>query len=185
MVFIYIVGGFIFLMLVVRPILNTVNKNGSNQNWDRIISEGNIDQMMEKEFGLIDMQFVIVTVLKPYNVNYIKFMSNLLFLKEEGMQSYLPVSDDRKYFSIYTPSIKEYASSLNRPHLPLWYIAAFPDIVLWINSNENGIEMLFPEINEENYENEFSLGADREGISTLKIMVQRYLRLVKPYLEIT
>jgi hypothetical protein len=174
-----VIGIFLVLMFIVRPVSNKVVSTVSKNEWDRILVDINLDSDF-REIGIHNISYIINTVLKPLNVDYYKFCANLFFLYNDGRP--------RSEFPLVTPSIRRFGRSVHRPHLPLWYIAAFPDILSWINSLDIDSEYLANKIYVDISEKELEASFEGNGesviaINTLKKMVYNYKRNVKPYLE--
>jgi hypothetical protein len=174
-----VIGIFFVLMLIVRPILNQAASTDSKKGWDGLLSDINLDADF-RNLGIHDISYVINTVLKPLNVDYYKFCANLFFLYNDGRP--------RSEFPLVTPSVRRFGRSVDRPHLPLWYIAAFPDILAWTNSLDIDLEDSANKIYVDITEKELDASVDSNwesiiAVNTLKKMVDNYKRNVKPYLE--
>jgi hypothetical protein len=154
---------------------STVSKNG----WDGLLADINLDTDF-RELGIRNISYIINTVLKPLNVDYYKFCANLFFLYNDGQP--------RSEFPLVTPSVRRFGRSVHRPQLPLWYIAAFPDILSWTNSLDIDSEYLANKIYVDITEKELDASSESNwesviAINTLKKMVHNYKQNVKPYLE--
>ena len=140
-------------------------------------------------FGIDNFSYIIGMVLKPLNINRLKFVSNLTWLRFEGDEYTIKNNPIMAKFNIYTPSIKAFTRSIDRPPMPIWYIAAFPDINLWMNNENRNIEFTYETIHEGITEEDLKEFGDSDfnsiaGIKIIKQMILNYLNKVKPYLEV-
>jgi hypothetical protein len=184
-----IIGIFLVLFLIIRPILNKTVSNASNNDWERILNNPEIDRMFRDIFRINNIYYVIATLLKPLNINFSKFVSNLIWLANDGDEYAIKSSPDQSYYRFYTPSIKYFSHSIDRPKMPIWYIAAFPDINKWRNddsvSEEDVEKKLYVGINENEIEEAInSKWESNSSINTLKRMVLNYKNNIKPYFEV-
>lgn len=176
-----IISIFLFLMLIIRPLINKKLSIISDKDWDWAINNPEINQMFKNVFKIDNINYVIENLLKPFKINYTKFVSNLTWLYTEG-------TSNNTSYNIITPSIKYFSREIDRPHMPIWYIAAFPDINKWRNDDNT---------TEEEVENKLHIGLDEldmpnvdgniyylnEGVPIMKKIVENYLKNIKPYLE--
>jgi hypothetical protein len=181
-VILIIIGIFIFLFLIVRPILNKTNSNISNKNWDWALNDQDIKEMFKNNFKIDNINYIVTNLLKPLNINYTKFISNLSWLHTDGRSNQLSSNFN-------TPSITHFTRPIDRPHMPLWYIAAFPDICKWNNDENTTEEDIMSKLYENiSFENDipdiedFNWGMN-EAIPIIKKTVDNYLKNIKPYLE--
>ena len=89
-------------------------QNVSNKAWYEILQNPEISD--EDKIGIRQM-------LIPDSINPIYFINNILFLNGD------PFNIDKN-----TPSIKPFQSRFDRPMLPDWFLAAYPDVLLFIRS---------------------------------------------------
>ena len=180
-VILIILGIIIFLFFILRPILNSVLSSMSDKAWDSVVSSNEIDQILKKYSNVDNINYVIINFLKPLNIKYSKFASNLSWLVTDGGLN--------KPQYIYTPSIKYFTHEENRPLFPIWFIAAFPDICKW---NKEDAESMRLEAERKLHENipydDLEKGIEQEwkneeAIFTLKSIVENYLKNINPYLE--
>lgn len=78
----------------------------------------------------------VVALLVKSRIDPQKFVGNLSALLSFSMPDLFGVAA-----SSSTPSIRQYKSVLNRPPtVPLWLIAAFPDVLTWFNEKQRDVE---------------------------------------------
>ncbi|MDR2716516.1 MAG: hypothetical protein LBB89_00415 [Treponema sp.] len=188
-VFLVIIGVVIVLFFVVRPLLNKTVSQSSDKDWERILNTPEIDQMFRQTFQVNNIFHVIAILLKPLNINFTKFVSNIVWLANDGNEYTIKNSPDQSYYQFYTPSIKYFTRSINRPQMPIWYIAAFPDVNKWRNDDnttEEDVEnKLYVGITEDEVEEAINSNWEsNNAINTLKKVVLNYKNNVKPYFEV-
>jgi len=180
-----IVAVIVFLFLVLRRILNRIVRHSSNMGWDAVLASPSTDSMFHRDFEIENFTYPVAKVLKPLKVNYVKFMSNLLCLSYEGDELRMNLDKGMRYITLQTPSIAHYRDFLNRPLLPLWFLAAFPDVVDWINSDDfEKSEVLYEGIDEGLLEAGFQdWGDSQQKTDVVRGMIEYYLKKVRPALE--
>ena len=184
-----IIGVFILLFGILRPVGSKINTNISNNDWDSILNDPSTDSSFKNMFGIEHFSYIIGTILKPLNINRYKFVSNLTWLSIEGNEYAIRNNPIMAKFNMYTSSIKAYTRTMDRPPMPIWYLAAFPDISLWMNNENIDLEYTQKTIHAGITEQELEL-LDNSGfnsiggIKIIKKMVFNYLKKVKPFLEV-
>jgi hypothetical protein len=181
-----IVGGLIVLFIVISKLGKRMRRMSSEIGWRRIINDPETDALFRQMIGTENFKHAISNLLRPANVHCIKFMSNLLYLLYEGDKGKIQANPDTKGFVYQTHSIVSYRTRMDRPlGLAIWFIAAFPDIVNWINEDENdNSEILYEGIDENRLDEAFDKQKDSpERIEVYKKMVENYRLKVKPILE--
>jgi hypothetical protein len=184
-----IIGIFILIFGIIRPISNKINTNISDNDWETILKDPATDISFKQLFGIDNFSYIIETILKPLNINRYKFVSNLTWLATQGDEYTIRNNPIMAKFNIYTPSIKAFTRSIDRPPMPIWYIAAFPDINLWMNNDnvdlEYAHETIHGGITDEELDDLDETGFySIKGINIIKKMVLNYLNKVKPFLEV-
>jgi hypothetical protein len=174
---------------VIRPVGNKISSNISNDEWDAILNDPTTESSFKNMYGIDHFFYIIGTVLKPLNINRIKFVSNLMWLTAEGDEYTLKDNPITAKLNFYTPSIKYFTRNIDRPKMPIWYIAAFPDINLWLNNDdidfEYAHEKIYEDITEQDMEELGDSGFNSiKGTRIIKRMVLNYLKNIKPYLEV-
>jgi hypothetical protein len=158
----------------------------SVNKWDALINDPETEKMFEG-LGIMNSPYIIGVVLRPMKISVFSFTSNLVWLLHEGDERSIQRSSDHAQFNNYSPSIKYFSRPINRPRLPLWYIAAFPDVIKWENEDAKEDEIfskIYADINEDDLGDAIDCGwEDNNSIAILKKMVTNYLKNVKPYLE--
>lgn len=153
-IFLLILGILLIVYFFKKVFFSGIEKRLSNNEWENFINNPEMETSFEKGFGIRNANYIIKNILIPLEIDYMKYMSNLIYLLCEGDSHYLTTSSEAKFFSKRTPSILDFASRLERPMTPLWALAAIPDIYQWINNEnidddavENRIETLFDGVN--------------------------------------
>ena len=177
------ITGVVILFLIV----NKINGILSNKAWDKLLIEPGTDSLFKDSFGISNFTYIVAKVLKPLKISHIKFMSNVFLLAYEDDEK--EMSPDVRYFSLYTPSIRTYKRRMDRPSgLPVWFIAAFPDIVKWISTTSPDFEkqhLLYEGISEKMLKivADKTIKDSHEKIDAYRVMVENYLAKVRSYLE--
>ena len=182
-----ILAGLAVLLLVLRLLGRLLMTKSSEIGWTRLLSDPDTDSKFESMIGEKNFKHAIVHVLMPAGVHFIKFMSNLLYLLFEGDKTRIVTNPETRGFTSFTTSIANYRSRTDRPMgLALSFIAAFPDIVDWINKDENfDDDSLYQGIEEDKLEVAFDSEKDsllRHEVYT--IMVSKYLTKTGRRLEV-
>jgi len=77
---------------------------------------------------------IIETFLMPDKINPLSFSYNCEALLRQGMPSLRDIADSEKNPQP-TPSVSRFIAVMDRPvGMPLWFIAAYPDILLWYDN---------------------------------------------------
>lgn len=186
MLAIVIVAAIVTVFLVLRPILNRVVRWESDKRWERVLSNPDSDDVFEYSFQIVSFTDAVASVLKPLRVNFTKFMSNLIYLVQGGNDARLKTDPLMRRYRVRTRSIHKFGSFKRRPlGMPIWFMAAFPDVVDWINSGtleKNCV--LYEGIEEDLLESVLEDWRESsEKTQVMRKMVENYLRKVKPYLE--
>ena len=91
--------------------LNNYRQNLSYQTWENILQAPDI--CSEDKAGIREM-------LIPDNINPLYYVNNMLYLSGKPFDA---VKNSR--------SIRVFGDIVQRPMLPLWFIAAYPDVILF------------------------------------------------------
>lgn len=107
--------------------LTEIKNNTSNSNFD---------------FSIIpEVAVIFEDFLKKDNIDVLKFQANYEILKNESMEIYKATVKLHSQLDISqhaTPSIEILGPIMDRPlGYPMWFIAAYPDIVIWFANLDN------------------------------------------------
>jgi len=179
--FALVIGFFIWKAVSKRTVLDP-----QTTGWDPLIHDPNTDDSFMMNFRLAHFSDTAEKVLQPLNVNYNKFMSNLFYLAYGGNLNNPFASQDAKRFTSHTASIKNYIEKQNRPLMPLWFIAAFPDVLDWIQeAKAERSQILYEGIREDDLKSWLDMKEeDTRKLEIYKVMIENYLKKIKPELEI-
>ena len=79
----------------------------------------------------------VISILVDAQIDPKTFGGNLCELLSEGLPSFSSIFDLEQRSLPTSPSVKKYTSVINRPvAVPLWFIAAFPDVLHWLNESQ-------------------------------------------------
>lgn len=160
--------------------------------WQSCINDSEINSdSYSAVSGTKNFGYVIENLLIPLEIDYVKFSSNLLFLGYEGDKRMSSGNYDDFTASKITSSVKMFQRRYNRPSLfPIWFIAAFPDIVSWLNSAKDETanikmnEIFFNGIEEDKLDKLTDKESSIEEVTEIfKKMVGNYMEFIKNSLE--
>ena len=78
----------------------------------------------------------VISIMIENKIDLIqKFSGNLFALLSRRM----PMIDADNPNLPITPSVERYISIVNRPPLPLWLLAGFPDVIVWLNEKQQSL----------------------------------------------
>ncbi len=187
-IFLSILGILLLFYLFNKFFFPGIGKRLSKNEWERFINNPEMAATFEKGFGIRNANFIIRNILIPLDIDYMKYMSNLIYLLCEGDSYYLTTSSEAKFFSKRTQSIVDFASRLDRPMTPLWALAAIPDIYQWINDDnndndtvENRIKILFDGVNIP--ESQSLEEQDPSNFSYIREIAKKYILITNRKLE--
>jgi len=192
MTWLWVMLGVILVFFVIPRFFRALGRRGSSSSWDKVIASPDADQMFGPLVGGENFTYGAAKLLRPFGIDYMKFCSNVLYLMHEGQMEHAALMGDAqaiRQFRYYTPSISEFAARFTRPlGMPTWMVAAFPDVLSWINEStpeEDRMEVLLSGIDESELERAF--GGESEvtnaTIDVYRRMIENYLREVRPRLE--
>jgi hypothetical protein len=97
----------------------------------------------------------IKAFLSQDNVDLVKFMANYEIMKNGSVEVYrasIRLHSEEDLSGHMTPSIEKVASPIDRPlGYPNWFVAAYPDIVLWASELEDDeLLSILGDVSEEN-----------------------------------
>ena len=173
---------------LVRHVGRKALKSSNEASWQKMLAHPDSDEMLETMFGISHGALVVSEILIRYRISYIRFASNHMYLETEGESVGVNAGAAVRDFRFVTPSIKNSRRRIGRPlGLPIWFLAAFPDVVDWLNSDEgiDRIEDVYKGA-EDLAEHVFS-EADHEPDDEIRLfqhIVDYYLRNVRSHLEV-
>ena len=95
--------------------------------WESLLGKEGLSIASEKE-----VKEIIEDLLIPDEIDMSTFISNYEALVRGGTPSATELLTGIATDNQSTPSISDFTFALNRPPaLPLWFIAAYPDVLLW------------------------------------------------------
>jgi len=137
-----------------------------DDDWIRILH----DPSFEKLFEIEHFPYIIENILKLFKINRNKFVSNMIWLYTQRDKNTIKRKSIISKYNTFTPSIKECSTIIHSLHMPDWFIAAFPEIYLWIKNDTIKIDKI-----------DFtSMG----GIEVIKRSIVNYLINVNRNLEV-
>lgn len=180
MVILVIIICFVLLFFVFQK----MGSSFSNNTWDKFLSMSNLDEI-GKAYDFEIFRYIISTIFKPLQINSNVFLSNLIYLTYEGHQPSIMMREEGRLYRIYSQSIKDFGLSFNRPPLwPIWFIAAFPDIVKWQNESDLESNILFSNIDMDSLRQAKEMGFSHESdIDLFKKVILNYNLYVTKKLE--
>jgi len=156
-------------------------KGPSDVTWESLFEDVRVDDQQEaKEFRQIATSFFI-----PDNISPSKFRANSIELVRSPMIDQLLDADDT---TERTPSMQRLSSVGNRPiGYPEWFLAGYPDVVLWAADMFSPMRVSRNEIDENLSRRTFgSIRDENELLDGDRFIKHRYLReLIKAYRENT
>lgn len=188
---VWVVIGLVLVFVILPRVFRSLGRKGSSKSWQQIIAAPETDAMMRDLLGCENFTYVAAKVLSPLGIDYMRFVSNSIYLAHGGdltTARMIPGSSDAvKMFHYQTPSIRTLARITDRPQLPLWMLAAVPDVIDWMNEGPmdgQRIEQLYEGVTETEHEAADADGPDsRKKIDIYRRVIDNYLREVAPRLE--
>lgn len=160
------------------------------QLWRTILAANEIGRGLVASHEVDD----IVALMIGAKIDPRKFSGNLSALTARGMLTITDLFDTGSPALPTTPSVAQYISLVNRPpQAPLWFLAGFPDVLAWLNEQQ---EKAFSPVIDEDESAIFIAGlygldpgfakyARDEGIGKPdgSLSVHNYRNLVRSYLK--